>query len=373
MPEPAPAGSTQIHRLLSSGWTAPENLSLSPAPSLRPVVVVGPDDSTHVLWEEDGRLFYVRSHVGAWSSPVAFASGQQPSAVLGGDGTLHVAFANEFFGQTNVYYAYLRQGIWSLPYLVSRTSGLSAYPSIALDQTGTPHVAWADRTPGHYVIYHGWQTSTWLYEPVPNARGIAPVLVAEPGSSTLHIAWQAPNVSDDLHEIYHSQGTTYAWSLPENISASPAAESVAVAMACDTTGLAHIVWQEQASGNHQVRYAGGRAGFWSLPETISGQGVDAVEPAVTISQGDQLNAVWREGNTLIYRRRAGSAGAWRPSRPLIANDSGLQDPTVATQKDGRFHMIWSGWVGASQSDVFHSLGQAALPYQVFVPGTPVTP
>lgn len=373
MPQHSPADSTSVHRLLSSGWTAPENLSQSPGPSLRPSLVVGPDDSTHVVWEEGDQVYYSRSYGSAWSSPTAFATGQQPSAVLGRDGTLHVAFANEFFGQVNVYYTYLRQGIWSLPYLVSRTTGLSAYPSIALDQTGVLHVAWADRSPGHYVIYHGWLASTWLYEPVPNARGIAPVLVAEPGGSNLHIAWQAPNVNDDLHEIYHSQGTTYEWSLPENISASPASESVAVAMACDATNVAHIVWQEQDGESNQVRYVGGRAGNWSFPETISGQGIDAVEPTVTVSQSDQLNAIWREGNTLIYRRRAGSAGAWRPSKPLVANDSGLQDAAVAAQQDGRFRLVWSAWVGAAQSDVFHSLGQAALGYEVFVPGTPVTP
>lgn len=373
MPQDIAAGSSSDHRLLSSGLSAPENLSRSPAPSLRPTLVVGPDDGTHVLWEEGDQVYYARSYGGSWSSPLAFATGQQPSAVLGRDGTLHVAFSNEFFGEVNVYYTYLRNGIWSLPYLVSRTSGLSAYPSIAADNSGALHVAWADRSPGHYVIYHGWLTSTWLYEPVPNARGIAPVLVSQPGSNTLHLAWQAPNVNDDLHEVYHSQGTTYGWSLPENISASPTSESVAVAMACDTAGIAHILWQEQSGGTSQVRYVGGRAGNWSNPERVSGQGVDAVEPAAAVSQGDQLNAVWREGNTLVYRRRAGSTGAWRPSKPLIANDGGLEDAAVATEQDGRFHMVWSAWVGATERDVFHSVGQPALPHQVFLPGTPMTP
>ena len=47
------------------------------------------------------------------------------------------------------------------------------------------------------------------------------------------------------------QGTTYAWSLPENISISANNELSAPAMACDAAGNTHMVWQEQQGNQSQ--------------------------------------------------------------------------------------------------------------------------
>lgn len=367
------SASQDTQRLLSIGWSAPENLSESPGRSARPVTVVGVDGSVHVVWEEEDRLFHTVRTDGVWSSPQEVATGQQAAAVLDASGALHLTFANEFAEKFNVYYAVWRAGEWSLPRLVSRTTGMSVYPSIALDGHGVPHIAWADRTPGYFIIYHGWLDRTWLYEPLTDARGIAPVLVHDAHNGVMHIAWQAQVIDSESYEVFHTQGTTYQWVAPENISASPAQSASAVAMACDEQGTTHLVWQSQDESRSQIFYSGGGVGHWTVPEAISGDGVAAADPAVVVTHGNQLSAVWREDNIMIYRRRSGADGAWRPSKPLVVNDGGLEKLSLAAAVDGSFHLTWSAWAESAERDVFHSTGEPVFAHQVFVPSVPISP
>lgn len=364
------------HVILSSGWSTPENVSNSPVLSSRPVVLVEAarspgEDRVHVIWEESGSIYYRLRQAGRWSGPSRLAAGLQPAGSLARDGTLHVAYANEFHGQFNVFYVRLRDGTWSLPRLVSRTNGLSSQPTLALDSDGVLHVVWTDTTPGYSALYHGWWDNTWLFEPLLNTRGSAAVLANDPEKQVLHLAWQSRGVLEGAHEIYHSQGRTHAWSLPENISVSPDQESRAVAMVSDGEGVTHLLWQEGQPGPASIHYVKGHTGNWSVPEAISSAGVNASEPAVHVTHGTQLHAVWREGTSVLYRRRSGNAEAWQPSQALLSNDSGLEQMALASEPDGHLHLVWSGWVAAGQKDIYHSRGETGLRPQVFVPGLQV--
>lgn len=364
--------SSSGHRLLSAGWSTPENVSASTTRhSAKPVVLVDHRGVTHVLWEEDNRIYYRQRVQDKWSRPEALITGMQPAAAIDSRGTLYVLYTSEFGNQLNIFSLRLVNNLWSLPRMVSRTRGASAFPAVTVDRQGVLHAVWADRTPGYSVIYHGWLEEDWLYEPLTNARGTAPALAADPSSGVLHIVWQAPHVSQTMHEVYHAQGATYTWSTPENISASPQTDSVGIAMACDQAGLTHLAWQELVGGRFEIRYANGQQGNWSTPETVSGREIEAVNPTMAVTHGNQLNLIWREGNTVVYRRRSGNDGSWRSSKPLIANDAGLEDLAVAADAEGTFHVVWTAWTGSAESDIFHSTGKPALGSQVFLPATAV--
>lgn len=365
--------STFTHYVHSNSWSEPVNLSTSQqVPSARPAVAVGPDRSVHAVWEENDRLFYRRRVGEQWTAPVSVASGRQPAAAIGADGTLYVVYVNTFMGQTNVFALRLQDGVWSLPRLVSRTRGESLWPAVAVDGQGTVHAVWADNTPGYPVIYHARLEEVWLYGPIPNARGTVPQLAYSSADNLLHVAWQSPAVGSEVHDIYHVQGVVHAWSLPENISASLTADAVNVALAVDANGGVHLAWQEMVGGRWQIKYAGGRQGHWTTPEPVSPAGANAEDPALAITHGNQINVVWRENNVIHFRRRSGNDDGWRPAKPLISNNGYLSDLALAADVVGRLHLAWSARSSVTEPDVFHSMGEASLPSQVFLPTTPVS-
>lgn len=359
--------------VLDPNWLPATNLSSSPGYSSHPVVLAGNNGVVHVLWQEDGRIMHAVRQNGQWLPPVEVARGGEPAAVLGPDGEVHLVFAKEFFNQWNVFYTRYEHGQWSLPILVSKTSGNSTLPDLTVDDAGVLHAVWADEKTGlnsgrkEVAIYHGWLANTWLSREIPNARGSAPVITFDPQRKVLHVAWQSRGVGDGPWEVFHLQGITYEWSLPENISMSPDSESMNVSMVSDPMGITHVLWQEHTDRGVEIRYAYGGLGNWSPPEPVSNPDADAFKPAAQVTQQNQLSAVWQEGTVIAYRRKAGESNSWRPSSALVANAQGVGDVALAGDPAGNLHMAWSAWSAPGQRDVYYSGRGPLLTHKVYVP------
>ncbi len=360
--------SSRDQQLLDPTWSPPENVSASSGRAVNPVALAGADHLIHLLWEENGRVFHALRRAGQWSAPRTIATGQRPSAGLAADGTLHVVFSNEFAGRYNVFYVAWVDDTWTLPRLVSKTPGMSTFPSLTLDRAGVVHAAWADTSPGFSVIYHGWLETTWLNEPLSNARGTAPVLALDGAVDELHLAYQANGINNGPREIFHLQGQRYSWSLPENISVSPEQESLGVALACAPDGSTHLAWQEHVGSQAHIRYVSGQRANWAAPLTVSDVAVDAHEPALMVTQGRLLSLGWREGDAIVYSRRELPGGEFLRRKELVSNPNGLSGPALAGSPGGELNLAWSGWAATSERDIFYSQHGPLMRPQAFLPG-----
>ncbi|MEA3334476.1 MAG: hypothetical protein U9R25_01100 [Chloroflexota bacterium] len=360
------------HQVLSADWSFPENISSSQARATRPALVSGPNGQLHALWEQNARIFYSVRDNGQWSSPATVATGRQPSAGLDEQGALHVVFTNEFFFKDDIFFVVFDQGIWSLPIKVSKTTGASRLADLAIDHQGTVHAVWTDETPGYEVIYHGWFEETWLNEPIQNARGATPVLVADgQDPEGLHLAFQSSGIGVAAKDIYHLKGKIYEWTLPENVSISSETDSIDVALTLDSDNRVHMVWQEVEGDTSRVRYVKGNPSGWEYPEDVSVPGIDARQPAILATQGTQISVVWREGNTIVFRWRRGDVPNWHVPDPVIANDSGLADMVMEGGADGALYVAWSGAANGSERDIFSSRHAPLYQPKVFLPGIEV--
>ena len=354
-------------QLLDPTWSAPVNISSSSGRAVNPIVIPCGLDAVHLLWEEHGRVCYAGRRDGHWCAPRSVATGQRPSAGLSADGVLHVVFSNDFAGRTNVFYINLANDVWSLPRLVSKTPGMSTFPSLAVDGDGVVHAVWADTSPGFSLIYHGWLGHSWLNEPLSNARGAAPQLTLDGAANLLHLAFQGSSISGAQREIFHLQGRTYDWSLPETISMSPGQESLGATIACAPDGMVHLAWQEHVGDQAHVRYASGRQGAWYPSQSVSDLAVDGREPRLAVTQERLLSLAWRTSDTIFYARRELPSGAWLPAQALVLNPGGLDGLTLAGAAGGELHLGWSGWESSSQRAVFHSEHGPWIRPRVFVP------
>jgi len=325
----------------------------------------------HLVWEEGSRVYHRLLRSGTWSSPRSVATGEQPAIAVDDAGLAHVAFVNEFGENYEVYYCRWNGSTWSLPRNVSNTSGISSAPSIAVGSDGVLHVVWADNTPGYSIIYYAyWDGTYWLNEPVPHAMGGAPGIVVS-SDDVVHVIWQDRDAPELPYEIYHSQWDGREWSLPENLSDTAAEQSIIPTMATDQNDVAHVMWQEKLDGRYTIYYTYGWVGFWSIPERVSEDGVDAYLPSATVRPGGAVYVGWDESTLAFYSWKDTQSGAWSQPSTVLTDSLGVADLQLAIDAGGLFHAAWSERVTVDNWDVFYQCLSKRLVLPVIIKPLPL--
>jgi hypothetical protein len=342
----------------------PFNVSASSTDSRAPALAVS-GNSVHIVWEERGRVYHRFRRGDVWSSIYSVATGEQPDIAADAAGMAHLVLVNEFGGNYEIYYCRWNGSTWSLPRNVSNTSGVSSSPALAIAPDGMLHVVWADNTPGYNVIYHAyWNGTYWLNEPIPNALGGAPTIAVDM-NGVVHVAWQDRDTPSAPYEIYYSRWNGANWSLPENLSDSATEQSIIPNIAVDGSSEAHILWQERANNYYTIYYTWGRVGFWSIPERISEDEVDAYLPnAATAPGGNIIYAGWDESTVILYRKRVKAYNSpwWQPT-VVLSDTQGVSDLQLAVSANGGLHAVWAKRVAAGNWDVFYQ----RLSVELFLP------
>ncbi len=148
---------------------------------------------------------------------------------------------------------------------VSQNEGLSEYPCLALDQAGNPHLAWDDNTPGDTEIYYvKWEGAHWVNvtgSSYPsNSANVSkndgfsekPSLALD-SSSRPHIAWDDSETG--IQEVLYVKWSGGAWvsatnqkypQNPGNINFMAKHESFSPSLALDSGDGAHIAWTTES-------------------------------------------------------------------------------------------------------------------------------
>jgi YD repeat-containing protein len=141
---------------------------------------------------------------------------------------------------------------WSLPQSLASTADLSDWPAVTSHQSGTLQAVWTEGASGS-------------------------------------------------REVYYAEFSDGAWSLPVNVSLSPAVDSNSPDIAVDDSGVAHIVWQDGLVGDAdiEVRYSECSGGSCTAPLDLSNGrcGPYAGEwhawtPSIVYGPDGQLMATW---------------------------------------------------------------------------------
>jgi hypothetical protein len=347
----------------TSPWSSPAAIAVQLVHAARPSLAYTSDGTAHAMWESGGLVFYAsRSPGGTWTVPARVATGTAPMMVADSAGNLHAVLANEFMGNYDIFYVRRRNSIWSLPVNVSRTSGYSGQPVIAVAADQSLHAAWADTTPGYSTVYYGkWDGRFWISQPVPNARGQAPALASSPDGS-LYLVWQdrASGVggTSGRYDVFLSEYAGGRWSLPINASDSPDSESLGAHVSTTSDGFAHLVWVEQ---DRQVTYCYGRGTHWSEPQPVQVVSGVARGPSIITAGNNFLHIAWDEGVTIRATSAPASPPHWPSPSTVASAMANLKDVTLALTSQGR---VAVGWVQAWNSgaiDLYESSQVDAAP------------
>jgi hypothetical protein len=191
--------------------------------------------------------------------------------------------------------------------------------------------------------------------------GGAPAIAVSP-SGLVDVVWQDRDAADLPYEIYHSQWNGREWSLPENLSDSASEQSTIPSVAMDQNDQAHVTWQEKVDGRYVIYYTYGRVGYWSMPEAISGDGVDAYLPSIAVrppprgggvTSGGALYVGWDESTQVIFRSKSAAGSEWSQPSTVLTDPLGVADLQLAVDAAGVFHAVWSERIAADNWEVFY--------------------
>jgi BNR repeat-containing family member len=256
-----------------ASWTATQRLTASSGWSEYPAIGVDSNNTISVVWQDSlpGNLeIYCRQSTNGgtnWGAVkrLTWTSGwsEYPAMAIASGNTIYVAWDDDTPGSSEIYYKKSTDGgtTWGASKRLTWTSGLSFSPAIGTNSSNAIHVAWYDQTPGNYEIYYrrstdggtSWsavQRLTWNSGPSEY-----PAIAATLGN-TVYFTWD-DDTPGNL-EVYCKKSTDggSTWSAAKRLTSTAGSSSVS-ALAVDSGGTAHVVWEEYVSGNSEIYYKKG--------------------------------------------------------------------------------------------------------------------
>lgn len=279
-------------------WTTPERVDRRPEGYhvFMPALAVTPDGTVHAVWSE--------------APPPSYMTGKVMYARKDGD-------------------------TWTIPVNISRDSGDIREPAVATDTLGNLVVVWGEDGSGlmRYVRQLG---DTWsVAKPCFSKRGTIP-RVAVDSRGRIHMVFQSGGVW-----YSHFLPEADSWAMPVEIAASPVYTGWA-RITVDRFDHLHAVWMDY--NTLAIGYGFNDGTGWSQPERLPDPDTTwpSAYPAVAVDTSGRPHVVWEEDFDLrywvYYSTKAGDT--W--TTPYRVNDQDGSRPVIATDTMGNVHVAW-GW------------------------------
>lgn len=368
----APYAERAVPSSLAWGWSPATDISSSSYDSHSPALAISPLGVAYAVWMEklpSGRPILCSSvlNVGEWSTPMRFYIGEDPALAITPDGVAHLVYANEFFGNYDIFHTAWTGTGWSTPENVSATSGASTQPAITTRSDGSLLAAWTDTTEGHPRIYYAWKsTGVWnsFYIPTTTGGGLPTLGLTRGGR--VWAAWQLREEADPTsrYDVFASYNQGDGWaSYSINVSDSDAADSVAPKMAGNGTLGCFLAWQEGLGGAARVVAADDleSVDWWSLPYSLSLGLEPAERPAIAVTDGNDVHVAWPQGLTLRDRWRDRDTGVWMGQTTVITATQPSEDPVLAGAPARGVGALWGQQVAVQDRDIMYASGALQWP------------
>lgn len=354
--------------------------------SQKPRAVLAPDTYLHVTWMEGVMNAatgpaYAKGQGTSWSAWEWAAPHNNPGYVnpviaLDSHGTIHIAWGGGGGSPYDIYYANKPAGgAWSSPENLSNESYNTVKPSIAIDSQDRLWVAWqASHTDNDEEIYvrskpYGGSWETAMRVTSRSAADQDPSIVID-ASDVPHLAWRSNDPGN--WEVVYTRYAGGAWLPIENVSASSRGSHFP-RLAADNVGNVWVAWEEETGADEfQTAVRRWNSGSWGSRTFASLAGIKALYPDIGVDDVGVVYVAWtdyRSTPTEVYFNHSTDYGnTWVLEENVSKNGSASFFPNVVSQAGGTAHIFWQDTAPGSL-DIYYS--KATIPG--IVTPTPVSP
>jgi len=373
-----------------------KNVSNTPGDSDKPSVYLDSSGNPYIVWEDTSSgnydIYLLKWNGTEWVD--ADGSGQESknisdntgishyaSICLDSSGNPHIAWHDDTSGNDEIYYLKWNGSEWvdadgsgQESANISNNWWGSLYPSLRLDSSGNPHIAWKnyDISGDDYEIYYlKWNGSKWVdadgsgRESINVSSNTAysgfPSLCID-SSGNPHIAWMN---FGSVYDIFYLKWNRTAWvdadgSGQESINVSSSTvDSTYPSLCLDSLGNPHIAWDEETTtANHEIYYLKWDAvkkewvdaddsGKESI--NISDNTGHSVVPSLCLDSSDNPHIAWFDrtpGNPEIYYLKWGGTewvdvdGSGKEAINVSNNSGESRIPSLYLDSSGNPHIAW---------------------------------
>jgi BNR repeat-like domain len=344
-------------------WSTAKRLTWNSGYSYFPTIAVDSSGNLHVVWQDDTpgnpEIFCRKSTDGGatWmaSSRLTWNSGdsRKPVIVAASSAKLAVVWGDNTPGNPEIFAKISTDGgaIWAAVKRLTWNSGFSEDPSMAADLLGNLHLVWKDSRAGNDEIYYLKSTdggSSWAAAKrltwTPGYSWNPAIAVDSLGH--LHEVWQDDTPGN--FEVYYERSTDGGanWTAGKRLTWT-SGESGRPSIAVDSSNHLHLVWRDHSSGNWEIYYKKSTDGGanWSVGKRLTSTAGDSADPDIAVDSTGTLHLVWScmtsgEGAYLNYRKSPDGGATWEAAQ-RITWSSGLPSlPVIVVDSSDNLHLVW---------------------------------
>lgn len=238
---------------------------------------------------------------------------------------------------------------WTAAKRLTWTSGSSLFSAIATDSSSAIHLVWEESKGGNYEIYYKKSTNGgagWITKRLTWTTGDSRFSdVAVDAGNAIHIVWQESKSGNGNTEIFYKKSTNGGAIWTTKRLTWTAGDSKACAIATDSSGAIHVVWEESKGANYEIFYKKSPDGgvSWTT-KRLTWTADKSLGPSIAVDSSNTIHIVWNDytpGNSEIFYKKSMDGGiSWTTKRlTWTANHGGGAD--VATDSDNNIHIVWS--------------------------------
>jgi len=284
---------------------------------------------------------------------ITWTSGSSGSPVIAVDssGNPHVVWSDYTPGNSEIFYKKSTDGgaTWIANRRLTWTSGYSYDPVIAIDLSGNPHVVWVDNTPGNYEIYYtkstdegvSWTTRkrlTWTSGSSGN------VDIGVDSSGYLHVVWEddTPGFTEIYYKKSKDGGAT--WTTTKRLTWTWWGDSRQPAIAIDSSDNLHLVWNDDTPGNEELYYKKSTDGgaSWTPNKRLTWSAHNSYNQAIAVDSSGQPHVVWEDIMAgyygLLYIKSTDGGATW--TFPQRVTGSMENSPDMASDSYDNLHVVY---------------------------------
>ena len=395
------------------GTPAHVTTSLGGNDALNPAVVYDSNGVAHTVFEgkvsaTDSKINIYYSNdqgTGTWTAPVRINPAEppfdandalHPHIAVDSGNNLHVVFRTKGSAdaQVNVYAVKGTKGAgntwtWGAAANVSNNLGGndSLLPDIAVDSMGISHVVFEGKgsSDSKINIYYSRDggTGTWttpvkitVAPPFDAQDSLNPRITVGPGDS-LHVAFQSKATGDAKINVYYIKankvGSAWSFGSAANVSKNLGGnDSIYPAIAVDSAGVAHIVFEGKNAANGDgkinIYYANNKGGAWSTPKKVTPEppfdAQDSLAPEIAVGADGTLHMVFQgktsfDSKINVYYNTINNGSVGTATN--ISKDQNNQDSLVPDVAVSGTHVMVVFQNQAGKKDIFASSVPLAAP------------